>query len=260
MTPKMQISKMGHRITKPGNVIHDASSNTMGTTAKEPRRRIVTVRLTDREELTLQGMMKDAEYLSMSRYIRDRVLDTKTARKSSGWDPRDEIRKLVAAVRRIGESYNQALDRFGSQGQEETLLKTLAELTRDVKKKTDRIIDLLVRTGQGESNNSKQQYIMLQKIEIIGSIVADAELKTSRSGNEYTGFRVMVSETFGDEKRTTFYDVAFSRNGLVGYLKKGRQVYVSGRLSLSAVCRDGKAYLNAYITANDVELCGSREG
>ena len=138
------------------------------------------------------------------------------------------------------------------------LLKTLVELTREVKKKTDRIINLLSRT-ESEDATSEQKYLMLQKIEILGIITADAELKTSKNGNQYTGFRVMVTETYGDEKRTTFYDVAFSRNGLVNYLKKNRQVYVSGRLSLSAVCRDEKAYLNAYITANDVELCGSRE-
>lgn len=250
---------MGQRITKPRNVIRITIVSPMGTPAKELRNRIVTLRLTEREELLLEKRMKENEYLSMSRFIRDRVLKENAGKRTKKWDPREEIRKLVGSVRNIGETYNKALEVFSQTSQNETLLKTLVELTREVKRKTDRIIDLLIRTQDGEHNSSCQQYIMLQKIEIIGSITADAELKTSRSGNQYTGFRVMVSETYGEEKRTTFYDVAFQRNGLVGYLKKGRQVYVSGRLSLSAVCKDDKAYLNAFINANDVELCGSRE-
>ena len=108
--------------------------------------------------------------------------------------------------------------------------------------------------GKGCALKTAMKYYLDSCTGCNGIITADAELKTSKNGNQYTGFRVMVTETYGDEKRTTFYDVAFSRNGLVNYLKKNRQVYVSGRLSLSAVCRDEKAYLNAYITDNDGEL------
>ena len=230
----------------------------MAKTEKELKSRVITIRLTDREDLHLRRVMDEEEYRSVSKYVRDKILAPVTSKKVKQWDPREEVRKLVRAIRRIGESYNEAIVRLENVENKDILLKTLVELTREVKKKTDRIINLLSRT-ESEDASSEQKYLMLQKIEILGIITADAELKTSKNGNQYTGFRVMVTETYGDEKRTTFYDVAFSRNGLVNYLKKNRQVYVSGRLSLSAVCRDDKAYLNAYITANDVELCGSRE-
>ena len=230
----------------------------MAKTEKELKCRVITIRLTDREDLHLRRVMDEEEYRSVSKYVRDKILAPATSKKVKQWDPREEVRKLVRAIRRIGDSYNEAIVRLENVENKDILLKTLVELTREVKKKTDRIINLLSRT-ESEDATSEQKYLMLQKIEILGIITADAELKTSKNGNQYTGFRVMVTETYGDEKRTTFYDVAFSRNGLVNYLKKNRQVYVSGRLSLSAVCRDDKAYLNAYITANDVELCGSRE-
>lgn len=230
----------------------------MAKTEKEIKNRVITIRLTDREDLHLRRVMQDEEYRSLSKYVRDKILTISTVKKTKQWDPREEVRKLVKSIKRIGDYYNEAIVRLEDIEKKDVLLKTLVELTRDVKKKTDRIINLLSRT-QTEEPTLKEQYLMLQKIEILGIITADAELKTSKNGNQYTGFRVMVSETYGDEKRTTFYDVAFSRNGLVNYLKKNRQVYVSGRLSLSAVCKDDKAYLNAYITANDVELCGSRE-
>lgn len=223
---------------------------------KELKNRVITIRLTDREDLHLRRMMQEEEYRSISKYVRDKILTATPTMKAKQWDPREEVKKLVKSISRIGDSYNEVVARWNSADTKNLQLKTLAELTREVKKKTDRILNLLGRT---QEKTDEPLYIMLQKIEILGIITADAELKTSKNGNQYTGFRVMVSETFGDEKRTTFYDVAFSRNGLVGYLKKNRQVYVSGRLSLSAVCKDNKAYLNAYITANDVELCGSRE-
>ena len=99
---------------------------------------------------------------------------------------------------------------------------------------------------------------MLQTIQIIGNLTADAELKVSQNGNEFVAFRVAVNENLGDEKRTTFYDVSYPKNKLFGYLKKGISIYVSGRLSISAVLgKDGKPYMNAYINARDVALCGA---
>ncbi len=69
----------------------------------------------------------------------------------------------------------------------------------------------------------------------------------------------MVRESYGEEKRSTFYDVSISRPGIVNYVKKGRQIYVSGRLSLSAVCKDGKAYLNAYVSANELDFLNKED-
>jgi len=232
----------------------------MGTPVKELREKIVTIRLTKREELMLTKQMKDEEYISISRYIRDKVLDSAGRKKGREWNLKEEVRKLVKSIRRIGETYNDAVLQFSSEDEKEVLLNTLLDLTREVKKKTDRIIDLAVRSEGREGDRLNQKYLMIQKIEIIGVVVADAELKSSKNGNQYTGFRVGVTENYGEEKRSTYYEVAYNRNGIVSYLKKGRMVYVSGRLSLSAVCKDNRAYLNAYITASDVDFCDSSQG
>ena len=98
---------------------------------------------------------------------------------------------------------------------------------------------------------------MLQKIEIIGNLVGDAEVKSGKDGKEYVSFRIAASEGSGEEKKSTYYDVSYIKSGLFQYLKKGKSVYVSGRLSLSAVAKDGKAYLNAYVSAKDIVLLGS---
>ena len=97
---------------------------------------------------------------------------------------------------------------------------------------------------------------MLQKIEIIGNLVQDAELKSGREGKEFISFRVAASEQSGEDRKTTYYDVVAGKSGVLSYLKKGQTVYVSGRLSLSAVCKDGKAFLNASVSARDLVLVG----
>lgn len=98
---------------------------------------------------------------------------------------------------------------------------------------------------------------MLQKIDLIGNLVSDAEIRTGKDGNDFISFRVAASESNGEEKRTTYYEVGCHKSGIIEYLKKGQQVFVSGRLSINAICKDGKAYLNAYVSAKDVILCSS---
>jgi len=97
---------------------------------------------------------------------------------------------------------------------------------------------------------------MLQKIEVIGNLVSDAEVKNGKDGKEFVSFKVAVNEGSGDDRKTTFYDVSYVKSGLLQYLKKGQALYVSGKLSLSAACKDEKAYLNAYVSAKDVVLLG----
>lgn len=156
----------------------------MGTQAEEPRKILRAIRFTEREDDLIRLMMREEEYLSISKYIRDKAL---------------------------------------------------------------------ARTVRRERSNIS---IMLQKVEIIGKVVADAELKQSKNGNQYVSFTVVVTEKMGDEKKSTFYDVGYGRTGILNYVKTGRVIYVSGRLSLSSICKDGNAYLNAYVSASEVDLIG----
>ena len=98
---------------------------------------------------------------------------------------------------------------------------------------------------------------MLQKIDLIGNLVADAEIKTGKDGSEFIGFRVAVSENSGEEKRTTYYEVSCHKSGVIEYLKKGTQVFATGRLLVSNREKDGKTYTNLYVTASQVCLCST---
>ena len=206
----------------------------MGTLTEEPRKVYRGVRFTVKEDFEIRKMMKQEDYLSVSKYIRDKTL-SRTGRKDRTFEL---LRKLVETIREVGETYNSVVELFNGERGCKPLIKTLVGLTRDLKKHTEKAVALAdsIESAQQPSNNN----FMIQKIEIIGNVVADAELKQSKSGNQFVSF--------------TYYDVGTSKTGVLNFIKKGRPIYVSGRLSLSAVCRDNKAYLNAYITASEIDF------
>jgi len=95
---------------------------------------------------------------------------------------------------------------------------------------------------------------MYLRIDLIGNLVADAEVRTGKDGNEFISFRVAVNEPHGEEKRTTFFDVTHRKSDVIKYLKTGLKVFVTGRLSINSVAKDGKVYQNNYVYASDVDL------
>ena len=220
----------------------------MGTVAEEPRKVYRGVRFTVKEDIEIHRMMKREDYLSVSKYIRDKAL-SKSTRHDRVYE---QLAKLIDTIRDIGSSYNNVVELLHNEKGSKSLTKTLVELTRDLKKHTEKAVTLA--DSMEQAKQSGKNNFMLQKIEIIGTVVADAELKQSKSGNQYVSFTVVVNEGYGDEKRSTYYDVGSSKTNLLNYIKKGRSIYVSGRLSLSAVCKDNKAYLNAYVTASEIDL------
>jgi hypothetical protein len=87
----------------------------------------------------------------------------------------------------------------------------------------------------------------LQIVSIIGNATKDAEQKVSKDGVNYVSFRVAVS---GADGKATFYNVLlFGRYGEVlrDSITKGREIFVSGRLSISE-----KGYIG--VIADYVEL------
>ncbi len=73
-----------------------------------------------------------------------------------------------------------------------------------------------------------------QKLIVAGNVTADAQRRTSKKQDvSYTTFSVGVSDA---KNRTTFFPVTvFGKYGesLAGYLTKGRQVLVEGRVTVS---------------------------
>jgi len=101
----------------------------------------------------------------------------------------------------------------------------------------------------------------LNNISIIGNLTRDAELKTSTNGLAVGRFSIAVNEYKKDE--VSFFSVTcFGKQAetLVMYLKKGKQVGVTGRLKEDRWTDDsGQNRSKVVIIANDIHLLGGNE-
>lgn len=87
---------------------------------------------------------------------------------------------------------------------------------------------------------------MLNRIVLIGRLVADPEMKHTSSGVAVSSFRIAVDRPFrtqGGEQETDFIDCVAWRNNAefaANYLHKGRLIAVEGRLQVrSYQAQDG---------------------
>lgn len=97
----------------------------------------------------------------------------------------------------------------------------------------------------------------MKAITIAGGVTRDAELRRTQQGDAVLGFSVAVTEGFGDNKRTLYFDVSlWGKRGetLEQYLTKGARVAVSGDLSTRE--HNGKTYLT--VRADQVTLMGGK--
>ena len=252
----------------------------MGTKAEDPREIVLTMRLTRKEHLQLKGQVDRAGYNSVSRYMRERLLDGKRIFRSdntlTGREVRDRLNSIGTEIAKYGSDYNRVAKELtdvmaaGTFRMDSRLaniyLKKVVNVSHSIKDEMDRVLRLFQEIEQKVDSQGgnplviiKENRQMLQRIEIIGNLTADAELKSGNDGKQFIVFRVGVYENHGEERKSTYYDVSYPNGGIYNYLKKGRQVYVSGKLSVSATLWNNAPYLNARISAKDIELCGSRE-
>lgn len=105
----------------------------------------------------------------------------------------------------------------------------------------------------------------LNKVLLIGNLGADPEVRTSQSGTKVARLRIATTERVRDRNgnwsdATEWHSiVCFGRTAEnVGrFLKKGRQVYVEGRLQTRKwQDRDGNDRWTTEVVANDVRFLG----
>ncbi len=105
----------------------------------------------------------------------------------------------------------------------------------------------------------------VNKVILVGNLGADPEIRYSSNGTPVTIFRIATNESWlnrdtGEREQKTEWHrvVAFGRLGEIcaEYLRKGRQVYVEGRLrTRSWEDRDGnKRYLTEVVATNVIML------
>jgi single-strand DNA-binding protein len=92
----------------------------------------------------------------------------------------------------------------------------------------------------------------------------DAEVRYLPSGMAVLSVRCANNIGFGDKQQTLWLNVALygkrAESGLVSHLKKGKQIFVSGELTLSEYkANDGTTRTNINLNANIIELVGKKD-
>ena len=105
----------------------------------------------------------------------------------------------------------------------------------------------------------------LNKIQIIGNLGRDPEMRYTPQGNNVTSFSVAVTRRWDDKEETTWFNVsAWGRLAEIcnQYLTKGKQVYIEGRIhpQQTYTDRDGITRASLKITANEVVMLGKGGG
>ena len=103
----------------------------------------------------------------------------------------------------------------------------------------------------------------MNKVVIVGRMVADPSVKVSQNGNKVCTMRVAVDDGWGDKKHTDFlHIVAFGKTAenCEKYLAKGRQVAVEGKIHTDSYeAKDGRKVYTTDIYANTVEFVGGKD-
>jgi single-strand DNA-binding protein len=110
----------------------------------------------------------------------------------------------------------------------------------------------------------------VNKVILVGNLGADPEVKYMASGDAVANIRIATSESWKDKntgeqkEQTEWHNVVFYRKlaEIVGeYLKKGRQVYVEGRLRTRKwQDKDGHDRYTTEIIADEMQMLGGPGG
>ena len=108
----------------------------------------------------------------------------------------------------------------------------------------------------------------LNKVQIIGHIGADPEVRHTTAGDQVTSIRVACTETWTDKasgqkkESTEWVSVTFYRKlaEIAGkYLKKGSQVYVEGRLKTDKYTdKNGVEKYSTKVEASELKMLGGK--
>jgi outer membrane protein assembly factor BamA len=143
----------------------------MGTISDNPRKRFVGLRFTEGEFEQIESQMKKADYISISKFIRDRALNKQIkVRKNiilTDRNLRNMINDITTRIAKIGVDYNQATKQLNALSKKQRAdgspvinaraanyyLNKVALMTKDLKEQMDLVINMVDRLEK-ETNDT----------------------------------------------------------------------------------------------------------
>lgn len=143
----------------------------MGTISENPRKRFVGLRFTEGEFEQIESQMKKADYISISKFIRDRALNKQIkVRKNiilTDRNLRNMINDITTRIAKIGVDYNQATKQLNALSKKQRAdgspvinaraanyyLNKVALMTKDLKEQMELVINIVDRLEK-ETNDT----------------------------------------------------------------------------------------------------------
>lgn len=109
----------------------------------------------------------------------------------------------------------------------------------------------------------------LNKVQLIGNLGADPEVRYFASGDAFTRFTLATSESWkdkstGETKESTEWHRCFATRRLaevIGqYLRKGGKIYVEGKLKTRSYDKEGVTHYATEIHVDDMMMLDGRQG
>ena len=143
----------------------------MGTISDNPRKRFVGLRFTEGEFEQIESQMKKADYISISKFIRDRALNKQIkVRKNiilTDRNLRNMINDITTRIAKIGVDYNQATKQLNALSKKKRAdgspvinaraanyyLNKVAVMTKDLKEQMELVINIVDRLEK-ETNDT----------------------------------------------------------------------------------------------------------
>lgn len=100
----------------------------------------------------------------------------------------------------------------------------------------------------------------LNKVQLIGNLVADVELRTTTSEKSVGNFRLAIDSGIGDNKKTVFLNCVIwgvQAENLAKFKSKGDCVYVEGELREEVWEKEGEKRSRLVVNADRVLFIGS---
>lgn len=108
----------------------------------------------------------------------------------------------------------------------------------------------------------------VNKAILVGNLGKDPEVKFMPNGEAVCNFSIATTDSWKDkagvkQERTEWHNITMYRKlaEIAGeYLKKGRPVYIEGRLQTRKWEKDGVTHYSTEIIADQMQMLGGREG
>ena len=143
----------------------------MGTVSDNPRKRFVGLRFTEGEFEQIESQMRKADYISISKFIRDRALNKQIkVRKNiilTDRNLRNMINDITTRIAKIGVDYNQATKQLNALSKKQRAdgspvinaraanyyLNKVALMTKELKEQMELVINIVDRLEK-ETNDT----------------------------------------------------------------------------------------------------------